>query len=162
MVVQETTQEIEINENKLLGHIYEILHTTITHEIKTPLNAIILTTQQLCHTHLDAKQAKLLQINLVSAKIMLCLVNDLIDLYLIKSETFKIKTVPANLDYSIKDILSLVSLQALEKNVKIDILLSEEVSSEILLFDDMRIRSIIQNLIMNSIKFSRQGGKVEI
>ena len=93
---------------------------------------------------------------------MLCLVNDLIDLYLIKSGTFKIKTVPANLDYSIKDILSLVSLQALEKNLKIDILLSEEVSSEILLFDDMRIRSIIQNLIMNSIKFSRQGGKVEI
>ena len=45
VVVQETTQEIEINENKLLSHIYEILHTTITHEIKTPLNAIILTTQ---------------------------------------------------------------------------------------------------------------------
>ena len=54
-MVQETTQELEINENKLLEHIYEILHTTITHEIKTPLNAIILTTQQLCYTHLDAK-----------------------------------------------------------------------------------------------------------
>ena len=44
VVVQETTQEIEINENRLLSHIYEILHTTITHEIKTPLNAILLTT----------------------------------------------------------------------------------------------------------------------
>ena len=55
VVVQETTQELEINENKLMEHIYEILHTTITHEIKTPLNAIILTTQQLCYTHLDAK-----------------------------------------------------------------------------------------------------------
>lgn len=116
-MVQETTQEIEINENKLLGHIYEILHTTITHEIKTPLNAIILTTQQLCYTHLTAKQAKLLQINLVSAKLMLCLVNDLIDLYLIKSGTFRVKPVPANLNCSIKDIYNIVSLQAQEKNV---------------------------------------------
>jgi len=82
-VVQETTQEIAINENRLLGHIYEILHTTITHEIKTPLNAILLTTQQLCRTYLTSQQAKLLQINLVSAKQMLGLVNDLVDMYLI-------------------------------------------------------------------------------
>ena len=68
VVLQETTQEIEINEKMLLSHIYELLHTTITHEIKTPLNAILLTTQQLCRTYLTSQQAKLLQINLVSAR----------------------------------------------------------------------------------------------
>ena len=83
VVVQETTQEIEINETLLLSHIYELLHTTITHEIKTPLNAILLTTHQLCKTYLTKQQAKLCQINLVSAKQMLGLVNDLVDLYLI-------------------------------------------------------------------------------
>ena len=110
MVIQETTQEIEINEKKLLSHIYEILHTTITHEIKTPLNAIILTTQQLCRTSLTSKQAKLLQINLVSAKQMLGLVNDLIDLYLIKNGKFQQKPVPVSLPISINDLFNIVSL----------------------------------------------------
>ena len=93
---------------------------------------------------------------------MLCLVNDLIDLYLIKSGTFIIKSVPTNLDCLIRDIYSMVSLQAQEKNVQIEILLSDPVAKEILIFDDLRIRSIVQNLIMNAIKFSRQGGKIEI
>ena len=90
---------------------------------------------------------------------MLCLVNDLIDLYLIKSGTFILKSVPANLDCSIRDIISMVSLQAQEKNVEIEILMGD-LAKEILIYDDLRIRSIVQNLIMNAIKFSRQGGKI--
>ena len=93
--------------------------------------------------------------NLVSAKLMLCLVNDLIDLYLIKSGTFRVKLVPANLQCSIKDIYNIISLQAQEKNVQVDIQLNDLITKEVLLFDDLRIRSIIQNLIMNAIKFSR-------
>ena len=86
---------------------------------------------------------------------MLCLVNDLIDLYLIKSGTFRVKLVPANLQCSIKDIYNIISLQAQEKNVQVDIQLNDLITKEVLLFDDLRIRSIIQNLIMNAIKFSR-------
>ena len=67
---------------------------------------------------------------------MLCLVNDLIDLYLIKSGTFRVKPVPANLNCSIKDIYNIVSLQAQEKNVQVEILLNELVAKEILFFDD--------------------------
>ena len=102
-----------------------MLHTTITHEIKTPLNAIILTTQQLCHTSLTSKQAKLLQINLVSAKQMLCLVNDITDLFQIQNGTFKIKLIPVNLKIAINDLYNIVSLQAAEKKIAIDILINK-------------------------------------
>lgn len=93
---------------------------------------------------------------------MLCLVNDLIDLYLIKNGTFSAKITPANLNVSIKDIYNILSLQASEKDVKISIKLHENVVNETLMYDDQRIRSIIQTLVMNAIKFSRPGGEINI
>lgn len=51
---------------------------------------------------------------------MLILVNDLIDLYLIKNGKFKEKLVLANLSTSIVDLFNLVFLQAREKKVTID------------------------------------------
>ena len=139
-----------------------MLHTTITHEIKTPLNAIILTTQQLCHTSLTSKQAKLLQINLVSAKQMLCLVNDITDLFQIQNGTFKIKLIPVNLKIAINDLYNIVSLQAAEKKIAIDIIINKQIENEIFFLDGMRISSILQNLVMNAIKFSPEGGKIQI
>ena len=40
--------------------------------------------------------------------------------------------------------------------------IDEKVTNEILIFDDQRIRSIIQNLVFNAIKFSSPGGKIDI
>ena len=60
VVIKELTQEIEINEAKLLKHINEVLHATITHEMKTPLNAIILSSKTLSRMPVTGKQAKLL------------------------------------------------------------------------------------------------------
>lgn len=161
VTIQETTQEIEINEQALLKHVYEILHMTITHEIKTPLNAIILTTQQLCYTSLTKRQAKLLQINLVSAKQMLCLVNDLIDLYLIQKERFQAVNTPVNLLSSLRDMINIVSLQALEKRIPIEVEIDDYVP-KVLVFDELRIRSVVQNLVMNAIKFTNQDGQINI
>lgn len=67
---------------------------------------------------------------------MLILVNDLIDLYLIKNDKFKEKLVLANVNTSITDIQNLVFLQASEKKVAIDTCIEESVKQLVLKFDD--------------------------
>jgi signal transduction histidine kinase len=93
---------------------------------------------------------------------MLGLVNDLIDLYLIKNGKFQQKLVPVSLPISINDLFNIVSLQAMEKSITIDINIDEPVGQAVLMFDDLRIRSIVLNLVNNAIKFSREGGKIDI
>lgn len=74
---------------------------------------------------------------------MLGLVNDLVDLYLIQNGNFKVKTSAAMLSTCLNDIYNIVSLQAQEKNITIDIKIDESLKEEVLLFDDLRIGSII-------------------
>lgn len=88
--------------------------------------------------------------------------NDLIDLYLIKNEKFEQKPVPVCLTNSINDLFNLVSMQAQEKKIQININVDDEVNQAVLMFDDLRIRSVILNLVLNAIKFSSEGGKIDI
>ena len=93
---------------------------------------------------------------------MLCLVNDITDLFQIQNGTFKIKLIPVNLKIAINDLYNIVSLQAAEKKIAIDIIINKQIENEIFFLDGMRISSILQNLVMNAIKFSPEGGKIQI
>jgi len=70
--------------------------------------------------------------------------------------------VPVSLTTSINDLFNLVSMQAKEKKILINIDLANEVEKAVLMFDDLRIRSVILILVLNAIKFSSEGGKIEI
>ena len=51
--------------------------------------------------------------------------------------------MPINLKITIKDLYNIVSLQASEKKIAIDISIDDKITSEILMLDDMRISSIL-------------------
>lgn len=70
--------------------------------------------------------------------------------------------MPVSLTTSINDLFNLVSMQAKEKKILINIDLANEVEKAVLMFDDLRIRSVILILVLNAIKFSSEGGKIEI
>ena len=93
---------------------------------------------------------------------MLMLVNDLVDLYLIQNDQFVERPMPVNLSTCLLDVFNIVSLQAQEKSIDVDISVEEQVKEEVLVFDDQRITSIVLNLVMNAIKFSPEGGRIRI
>ena len=53
-------------------------------------------------------------------------------------------------------------MQAQEKKIQISIDVDDEVNRDVLMFDDLRIRSVILNLVLNAIKFSSEGGRIDI
>ena len=70
--------------------------------------------------------------------------------------------MPVSLTTSINDLFNLVSMQAQEKKIQINIDVDDEVNRDVLMFDDLRIRSVILNLVLNAIKFSSEGGRIDI
>lgn len=60
------------------------------------------------------------------------------------------------------ELFNIVSLQAIEKSIEIAIDIDDKVQGTVLMFDEQRISSIVQNLAMNAIKFSNKGGEIRI
>jgi signal transduction histidine kinase len=78
--------------------------------MRTPLNSIIQTSEQLLSSIKDEKGRKLQKINYNSAKMLLCLVNDLLDLFQIKNYKFSKRMTNFEISECMEEIRSLIDI----------------------------------------------------
>lgn len=93
---------------------------------------------------------------------MLYLITDLIDMNLIRKGKFEVKLSRASLKQTVSELVTLCSMQANEKQIEIEVNIEEDTYKQDLIFDDQRIRSVVINILMNSIKFSHMNGEIKI
>ena len=129
----------------------------MSHEIRTPLNGIMGFSQIIADSKSvplqEKKQAE--QITIECKKLIL-LVNQVLDLAKVEAGKMELETRVFSLKNLIDDILSLFSPKAKEKNIRFTVSVSEDVP-DILVGDDLRLRQVLINLIMNALKFTREG-----
>ena len=94
----------------------ELLTATVSHEMKTPLNSIIQTSEQLSPC-VDEKGERLRKINLRSGKMLLSLVNDMLDQFQIKNQQFQKHFSNFSIDDVVDDTLEMIEIQANVKNI---------------------------------------------
>lgn len=132
----------------------------MSHEIRTPMNAIIgeTTLAQKYIKEQDKVEEYLKQI-LLSSRHLLNLINDILDMAAIESEKIKI----SHADFDIKEIVYAVTnlyyAQCREKGIYFDVKV-DNVNTEFLIGDQMRIQQIILNLLSNAYKFTDKGGSI--
>lgn len=97
---------------KLENHFYEMLTATVSHDMRTPLNAMIGLLESIKTFITDERGTRLLAIVENSSKILLFLVNDLLDFTQIKNGKFKKNEKPINIRNSIQGALEVVRLAA--------------------------------------------------
>lgn len=133
---------------------------TMSHELRTPLTAVISTGGLLETTSLDADQRSMVGTVQTSAKALLSLINEILDLS-------KIEAGKQNLDLGEIDVCEVVAsvwrmlhTQAEQKGLKLRISLDARLQVR-LIGDTKRLMQILVNLVGNAIKFTSEG-EVEI
>ncbi len=128
----------------------------MSHEIRNPMNGIIGMMHVLMDSDLDEEQQRHAAIVNNSAKALLTIVNDILDLSKIEAGRLELDIRPFDLEIAVKDIVSMPEVMARQKGLEFSYTIDPEVP--VLLKGDIgRIRQIILNLTGNAIKFTEQG-----
>jgi len=128
----------------------------ISHEVRTPLNAIHGDVEFLISSACDAKQKIRLKSIKKSGTHLLSIFNDLLDIS--KMETGQIELVysATNISAIISDVLSIFEKQCINKGLQTQIEIDPKLPIG-LLFDETRLRQVLINLIGNAVKFTDHG-----
>ncbi len=135
---------------------------TMSHELRTPLNAIIGFSEILQNEtfgSLNDKQSQYVGNVLNSGRNLLFLINDMIDLAKIESGKLGLEVAEFDPHSTLRDVYHALYSQAQKKHIDIDI---EKIECSALRADPIRFRQILYNLLHNAIKFTPEGGRVEV
>ena len=139
----------------------EQLISTVSHDLKTPLNTISGYSELFENSNLSEKQKYYLGQITSSSHFISHLVDDLLDFSKLEAGKLPIESVPFSLENIIIEAGNAVKQQFLQKAVDLKFSISQEIKSKIFESDPLRIRQIINNLVGNAFKFT-ETGSVEI
>lgn len=135
----------------------EQLISTVSHDLKTPLNTISGYSELLENSTLSAKQRNYLsQIN-SSSHFITHLVDDLLDFSKLEAGKLSIENIPFSLKNIIMEAGNAVKQNYPQKSVELEIFISDAIENTIFKSDPFRIRQIINNLVGNAFKFTETG-----
>jgi two-component system cell cycle sensor histidine kinase PleC len=135
-----------------------------SHELKTPLNAILGFSSIIDHQALgpseDGRYAEYVRIIHSAGEHLLALINGLGDLSKIEAGQFALSEVQLGLAEAIEEAVALLRLQADEKLIAVTTAIA---AAQLAVYaDEKALRQILLNLISNAVKFTPEGGKVEV
>lgn len=130
--------------------------STMSHEMRTPLNGVMGMLELLLTDRLTPQQRQYAELADSSAKSLLSLINDLLDIGKIEAGQIDTVNVPFNLDDLLNELSNLYRLRAREKGLGFSTKLSPSIPSH-LIGDPDRLRQILNNLLANALKFTRHG-----
>jgi PAS domain S-box-containing protein len=129
----------------------------ISHEIRTPLNALIgfsTLAQQTTDTYLRIKYLGILE---DSSRILMDLVNNILDMSRIESGQLNLELLPFNLPKLLARITSHHAPLAAQKGLDFKVSYASDIPQWVI-GDPLRLQQILTNLISNAIKFTQTGG----
>jgi two-component system sensor histidine kinase EvgS len=129
---------------------------TMSHEIRTPMNAVLGVLELLKQSRKDDSQSASIDAAYDSARALLSLIEDILDLSKIESDKLELATEPTDLDALVRSIGNVFEGLARQRQIRfrLDIENPQHLGAMI---DPIRLRQILSNLLSNAVKFTHVG-----
>ena len=136
--------------------------SNMSHDIRTPMNAIVgLTSIARDHVDDSARVDSCLKKIMISGKQLLGLINDILDMSKIESGKMTLKLEEISLRETMETMCDIVRPQIKDKGQNFDVHISN-ILSENVYCDGVRLNQVLLNFLSNAIKFTPEGGSVDI
>lgn len=151
---EKTNKQME--EIKALNDSQNQFFSSMSHEIRTPINTIIGLNEMILREEISEEVAED-AVNIRSAgKMLLNLVNDILDMSKLESGQMHITNVSYNPGDMLSDIVGMLWIRAKEKNLDFKVSIAPDIPEE-LEGDEVRIKQVLINMLNNAIKYTKEG-----
>lgn len=141
-----------------------IFLSNTSHELRTPMNAILGFAQLLDIYAKDAQQHMWVKEILRAGQHLTALIDDILDLSRIESGNDGLKMEPVDMDATCRECLSLIAPLLQEKGMQVKgaIATSSTPQPVWVMADRVRLKQVILNLLSNAVKYGHQGGEITL
>ncbi len=136
--------------------------STMSHDIRTPMNAIIgltaITEKNLGDTELAAENLRKIRL---AGNHLLTLINDILDISKVESGKLKLSPITFSIVETIENLVNISQPMIREKNIEFSFHINQ-MDIEYLYADQLRLNQIYINILSNAIKYTEPGGRVSV
>lgn len=128
----------------------------MSHELRTPINTIIGLNEMILREEIDDEVRENAENVRNAGKMLLSLVNDILDIS--QMETQRMQIVPVNYDLGVlvKELVDMIAVPLREKELEFRLEVEEDLPRK-LYGDEKRIKQILINLLTNAVKYTKEG-----
>ena len=162
MMKREKEMEVQKAEAEQSSKAKSTFLSNMSHDIRTPMNAIIgYTTLLKKEKNLPPIADEYLNKIESSNKHLLALINDILDMSRIESGKMELDPVKSNLVKTMEEVKDMFATQMITKSISYTVT-TNNVVNKMVMCDTPRLNRVLLNLISNAYKFTPEGGKVSV
>jgi signal transduction histidine kinase/DNA-binding NarL/FixJ family response regulator len=132
----------------------------MSHELRTPLHAVLGAAELLRRPDSDLHRREYLDVVEESGRMLLCLLNDLLDLSKVEAGKMELRPTTFDLRAFAENTVAMFSSAARAKGLDLRLTIAEQ-AARLVTADSLRLRQVLANLLNNAIKFT-DSGRIEV
>ncbi|MCZ4107574.1 ATP-binding protein [Brevundimonas diminuta] len=148
--------ELAQAEARQAAEVRDRFFANISHEVRTPLNAVLGLASALAHTALTPRQTEMLKLITGAGDALRRVLDDMLDLSKMQAGQFSLSLTPFDLRTDIETVVEMRRAVAEDKGLTLDVAFAPSAQGQVI-GDGVRITQIVSNLVSNAVKFTAEG-----